>query len=83
GIVDIIKRAKTVTSQNIDVVLGGFHLMSRSKKALGNIIREFKEMGVKQVGATHCTGKNAIKMFKDAYGEDFLSMGAGRILEFH
>ena len=83
GVVDLIRQAKRVTNQNIDVVLGGFHLMSRSKKALRAIIQEFKDLGVVRVGATHCTGKSAIKMFKEAYGEDFLSMGVGKILEFH
>ena len=45
------------------------------------IIREFKELGVQKVGATHCTGDLAIGLFKKAYGENFVQMGVGRVIQ--
>lgn len=45
------------------------------------IIYEFKKLGVKKAGSTHCTGDRAIQFFKQAYGTDFAQMGVGRTLK--
>ncbi len=82
GIVSILEKAKTVIGKEIDAVLGGFHLMEHSEKDLQAIIARFKESGVRRVGATHCTGDNAIAMFKAAYGENFIPLGAGKSVVF-
>jgi len=81
GIVNILKRAKELFDRQIYLVFGGFHLGSKSDEELKEIIRNFKEMGVKKCGATHCTGDRAIELFKDAYKEDYVPMGTGKILE--
>ena len=31
-------------------------------------------------GATHCTGDTQIKIFKEAFKENYIEMGTGRIL---
>ena len=54
--------------------------MRHSPDQLRGIIAEFKKMGVKKCGATHCTGDRAIAAFKEAYGDDFMSMGVGRTI---
>jgi len=41
---------------------------------------QFKELGVAYCGATHCTGDEAIALFKEAYGENYVQIGTGRIL---
>ena len=46
------------------------------------IVARFKELGVKRVGATHCTGAPAIEMFRKAYGPDFVELGVGRKINF-
>jgi 7,8-dihydropterin-6-yl-methyl-4-(beta-D-ribofuranosyl)aminobenzene 5'-phosphate synthase len=79
GIVDIVKRAKEVVDKKIYLVCGGFHLMNKSEDEVKEIIREFKDLGVMKVGATHCTGDKAIELFKEAYKENFVQMGVGKI----
>jgi 7,8-dihydropterin-6-yl-methyl-4-(beta-D-ribofuranosyl)aminobenzene 5'-phosphate synthase len=80
GIVDIVKRAKEVVDKKIYLVCGGFHLMNKSEDEVKEIIREFKDLGVMKVGATHCTGDKAIELFKEAYKENFVQMGVGKII---
>jgi metal-dependent hydrolase (beta-lactamase superfamily II) len=45
-------------------------------------ISQFRELGVKKCGATHCTGDKQINLFKEEYGNDYIEMGTGRVLEF-
>lgn len=81
GIVAILKRAKELFDRPIHLVFGGFHLGAKSNAELEEIIRNFKEIGVEKCGATHCTGDKAIGMFKEAFGENYVPMGTGRVFE--
>jgi len=83
GIVAILKRAKELFESPIHLVFGGFHLGAKSSAELEEIIRNFKEIGVEKCGATHCTGDEAIEMFKRAFGENYMPMGTGRIFEIN
>lgn len=82
GIVNIIKRAQEIMGEEVYLVFGGFHLMRHSEKEVKEIISQFRELGVKKCGATHCTGDKQINLFKEAYGNDYIEMGTGRVLEF-
>ncbi len=44
------------------------------------IISEMKVLGVVKCGATHCTGEKQIKMFRDAFGEDYFELGVGNTI---
>lgn len=82
GIVTMVRHARELTGENIDVVLGGFHLSGHSAKAINGIIQDFRNLDVRRAGPTHCTGEKAINAFHKAYGNDFVEMGVGRVLEF-
>ena len=82
GIVNIIKRAQEIMGEEVYLVFGGFHLMRHSEEKVKEIISQFRELGVKKCGATHCTGDMQINLFKEAYGNDYIEMGTGRVLEF-
>jgi 7,8-dihydropterin-6-yl-methyl-4-(beta-D-ribofuranosyl)aminobenzene 5'-phosphate synthase len=81
GIVKIVRRAKEILKKKVYFVFGGFHLMRHSEMDVKKIIKEFKEMGVLKCGATHCTGERAIKLFREAYKENYVKIGTGRVLE--
>jgi len=81
GIVNILNKAKEILNKDIYLVFGGFHLMRHSDKQVKEIIQQFKNLGVKQCGATHCTGDKAIAMFKEAYGENYVPMGVGKVIK--
>ncbi|MFO7865473.1 MAG: MBL fold metallo-hydrolase [Candidatus Aminicenantes bacterium] len=80
GIVDIIEKAESVLDKKVYFAFGGFHLISKPENQIRRIIERFRELGVVQCGATHCTGPEAIGLFKDSYGDKFVDMGVGRTI---
>jgi 7,8-dihydropterin-6-yl-methyl-4-(beta-D-ribofuranosyl)aminobenzene 5'-phosphate synthase len=80
GILNILERVREYHPADIALVFGGFHLMNHSKDQVNKIIARFREWDVMKVGATHCTGEQAIELFRQAYGENFVSMGVGQVL---
>jgi len=81
GIVDIIKRAKEILNKKVYLAFGGFHLGSKSEREVENIISDFRDLEVINAGPTHCTGDKAIELFKKEYGENFVQMGVGKVLQ--
>jgi 7,8-dihydropterin-6-yl-methyl-4-(beta-D-ribofuranosyl)aminobenzene 5'-phosphate synthase len=81
GIADMVERARRILNKDVYLVFGGFHLMQKSKPEVEAIIERFEKAGIKKCGATHCTGEQQIEWFKQAYGEDFVSMGVGRVIK--
>ena len=80
GVVRMIRKARSIVEGEIAFVTGGFHLEGTSRSQLENIIEDFRDYGVKQVGPSHCTGELAISMFADEYGDDFIEAGVGRVI---
>jgi 7,8-dihydropterin-6-yl-methyl-4-(beta-D-ribofuranosyl)aminobenzene 5'-phosphate synthase len=80
GIVNIVETAKDKFGKEVYMVLGGFHLLDHSKQMVSEIITELKNLGVKKCGATHCTGDEAIQLFKTSFGDNFFEMGTGQII---
>ncbi|MDY7009226.1 MAG: hypothetical protein SVV80_00535 [Planctomycetota bacterium] len=44
-------------------------------------IKAFRKLGVRRTGACHCTGEKAIAVFREQYGDDFIEIGAGTVIE--
>jgi 7,8-dihydropterin-6-yl-methyl-4-(beta-D-ribofuranosyl)aminobenzene 5'-phosphate synthase len=80
GIVAIVEQSQKLFDQPVRLVLGGFHLGSKSKAEIDSILKEFRRLGVEQVAPCHCTGETAIAMFAAEYGEDFIQAGAGQTI---
>ena len=80
GIVAIVEQAAAMFTEPIRLVLGGFHLGSKSETEINAILADFRYLEVEQVAPCHCTGENAITMFAAEYGDDFIQIGAGSII---
>jgi len=80
GAVSIVRRAAEMFGGPVRLVLGGFHLVGKSAAEIARIVSDFRGLGVRRVGATHCTGDPAIAQFAEAYGSDYVRLGAGRVL---
>jgi len=80
GIVDVVKKAQEILKKDIFLVLGGFHLNQSSTDQIERIISDFKDLRVHKVGASHCTGDLAIELFRKEYGNDYISLGAGKVV---
>jgi 7,8-dihydropterin-6-yl-methyl-4-(beta-D-ribofuranosyl)aminobenzene 5'-phosphate synthase len=82
GIVTIIKKTKeNFPDEPINLVFGGFHLMNKDEREIELIVDNFKELGVKKVGPTHCTGYEAQVIFEKLYKDNFIEIAAGKIFE--
>lgn len=81
GISVIVKKSSEITGESPYLVSGGFHLGSSSKEEIKGVIEEFRSCSVDKLAPTHCTGEAASKKMKEAYGDDCLEFGAGKVLE--
>ncbi len=82
GIAGIVERATDIMGTKLHFVFGGFHLGGKSEEEINTIIDHFQRLGVEKCGATHCTGDQAINMFKEAYADNYISIGTGKELVF-
>ncbi len=81
GIVKITKEIqRNFSDTEVYLVLGGFHLMKSDERLIETIVETLKKMGVKKVAPTHCSGREAEKIFKDRYGDNFISVKTGQVL---
>jgi len=81
GISVIVKKASEIMGESPYLVAGGFHLGSSEAGEIKDVIEEFQSRSVEKIAPTHCTGDRATGMMQEAYGDDCLELGAGRVLE--
>lgn len=76
GIADIVAKAKELLEkEKVYLVMGGFHHPPIS------VVQKLKEIGVKKVAPSHCTGDRVREAFAREYKEDFIEYGVGRIIK--
>ena len=81
GIITIVQRAQQVFPQKeIRLVAGGFHLKSTGKEKVQQISDTLKELGVQRIAPSHCTGGDAIELFRSEWGDRFLAFDLGDTL---
>ncbi len=81
GIIKIVRTARDQLGEPVRMVLGGLHLGELPAPEITRVIAELKSSGVKKVAPCHCSGELAIELFRKAYGEGFIEVGAGRVIE--
>ena len=77
-IVQIVARVREMFQNDVFMALGGFHLAGFEKKEIMDIIRKFRNSGVRSVGPAHCSGDEARAFFDAEYADDFLLIGVGK-----
>jgi 7,8-dihydropterin-6-yl-methyl-4-(beta-D-ribofuranosyl)aminobenzene 5'-phosphate synthase len=77
GIIEMLKKIRSVFKKDIYMAFGGFHLMNKSDEEMNEIITEMKSIGLVKCGATHCTGDHQIAMIKEAFDDNYVEMGVG------
>lgn len=83
GVENIIKEAKKVTNDKIELVCGGFHLLPFDRAQTVKFINIIKsDLQVNKVAPAHCTGVLAFKLLKDAYGSNYLYAGLGETIVY-
>jgi 7,8-dihydropterin-6-yl-methyl-4-(beta-D-ribofuranosyl)aminobenzene 5'-phosphate synthase len=77
-IVHIINRVRETFKKEIFMTLGGFHLAGFEKKEIKEIIRGFRDSGIKKLGLGHCSGDEARALFYEEYKDDYVEIGVGK-----
>jgi 7,8-dihydropterin-6-yl-methyl-4-(beta-D-ribofuranosyl)aminobenzene 5'-phosphate synthase len=83
GIINMLYHARKITGENrIYAIIGGTHLIRSSDTRTVSTIAEFKEMGARKIGVSHCTGQWSSAVLADAFGPDiFFFNNAGTRME--
>jgi 7,8-dihydropterin-6-yl-methyl-4-(beta-D-ribofuranosyl)aminobenzene 5'-phosphate synthase len=79
GIVEIVRNV--AAAGTVGLVVGGFHLRHEDATTCAAIVSEIHGLGVKRVAPTHCTGDVARRAFAAVFGDDYLPVGVGSIIE--
>lgn len=80
-IVKIARAARDQRGKNIHLLMGGFHLLGRSPAQNRAAVMALRQLGVRQVAPSHCTGDEAMTLFRETWGRDFIDGGCGAVIE--
>lgn len=83
GIIRFVEEAKKIFPEtSILLLAGGFHLRDHKEDEIQEISSKFKELGVKNIGPSHCTGSTAIEIFKNEWKDHFIRLFLGDEYQF-
>jgi 7,8-dihydropterin-6-yl-methyl-4-(beta-D-ribofuranosyl)aminobenzene 5'-phosphate synthase len=80
-IVEIARAARATLGKDIHLLMGGFHLLGRGADRNRATIAALRRLGVRKVAPSHCTGDEAIALFREAWKDDFIDGGVGAVIE--
>lgn len=81
GITKLVKRATDLAGAAMALVLGGFHLFREKMETIDCVVADLLKLGVRRVGASHCTGDVAIAAISEAFGDNFVEIDVGTRIE--
>jgi 7,8-dihydropterin-6-yl-methyl-4-(beta-D-ribofuranosyl)aminobenzene 5'-phosphate synthase len=84
GIVKILRHAHFIFSaEPIYIAMGGFHLKNDNREEITKAVNEIHKLDVKNIAPSHCTGKEAIGIFEQVFGDRFIKSGVGKIIDIN
>ncbi|KOA19438.1 ribonuclease BN [Clostridium homopropionicum DSM 5847] len=81
GIINTIETIKNRTNKNIYGVIGGTHLIEADEDRIDKTLEYFKNINLKFIGLSHCTGKKALDILK-IKSNNYTICSTGKILDF-
>ncbi|MFO8036525.1 MAG: MBL fold metallo-hydrolase [Anaerolineales bacterium] len=81
GVVTMVETAKRHFHESPYLVLGGFHLFNKSEAYIQGVINEFHRLGVTYAAPCHCSGMKTRAMFAKDYGNKYVEVGVGKVIE--
>jgi len=83
GIEAIVRKTRDTVGKDIQLVIGGFHLLPNSAAEIRQLALTMKnDLGVRRVAPAHCTGMLAFQIFREIYGNDFVPAGLASKVQF-
>ncbi len=81
GIIKMVEKVKGLfPSENIYLLIGGFHLMDKEKREIRLVAQTLRNLGVKNIGPAHCTGYEAGQILKEVFKERCIEVRAGKTI---
>ncbi|HDS07033.1 MAG TPA: MBL fold metallo-hydrolase [Bacteroides sp.] len=77
GVLEMVSKVKEEMGIGLHAVIGGLHLLRTSDREVQQIAEELKQMGIRYICPTHCTGDKAIGILKASFGEGYIAGGTG------
>ena len=78
GIINTLYHAQQLTGvKQIQMVLGGCHLIGANEERIMLTIAALRELGVVRIGVSHCTGLPAAVIIAQEFGDNFFFNNAG------
>lgn len=78
GVINTVYHAQKMTNvKGIAMVLEGGHLIGANEEQINLTIAAHKELAVRKIGVSHCTGMAATVMMAREFGESFFFNNAG------
>ncbi len=81
GIVNIVRKFLEICGSAPEFVVGGFHLGGFAPSNVVEIADALFSLGVKRIAPCHCTGAKAREIIRKKFGERFVDVGVGSLLE--
>lgn len=81
GIINILKKAQSdFPNETIYLACGGFHLYKMNNKEIADIVKKTSDLEIQFIAPSHCSGNNAKKAFKEVFQNNYIEIGAGKII---
>jgi 7,8-dihydropterin-6-yl-methyl-4-(beta-D-ribofuranosyl)aminobenzene 5'-phosphate synthase len=80
GVARMVEKVRALHEEEILLVMGGFHLGWAQTSEIEQIIRALKNLGVRYVAPTHCSGDKARELFQQHFGAHYLAVGVGKTI---
>jgi 7,8-dihydropterin-6-yl-methyl-4-(beta-D-ribofuranosyl)aminobenzene 5'-phosphate synthase len=81
GIVEVARNAAQTLGAASLLVIGGLHLRGDDPAEFTEIAARLRECGVTKIGPAHCTSETARAVLARKFGENFLQIALGSVVE--
>ncbi|MBN1354024.1 MAG: MBL fold metallo-hydrolase [Candidatus Omnitrophica bacterium] len=82
GIYRILKHVRDAFGKDVYAVFGGFHFEHYPVLFVRIIGSFMKNMGLKLIGPSHCTGERSCEVLRRLFRENFVDLGLGKTFEY-
>lgn len=82
GVVNILKTIAAKNRAPLYGVVGGTHLVEANTQRINQTIAVFKEMDLKMVAVSHCTGERGLQAVQDQMPEQFVFNNTANVIEW-
>lgn len=82
GILKFIEEVNNkLSGEKIYAILGGFHFIDKEARYIRYVAEKIKTSNVKKIGPSHCTGYEAINIFRQFFPDGMFNMHVGSEFE--